>query len=522
MNGRRRIIMVALAILLALSAAAAWQRLAGRSMPTEFVAVERLPRIRPDYCATVIPPNIAPLNFLVEEPGVEYCVRIHGAAAKDILICSHDPSIVIPTRPWRELLDKSRGGQITVDVYVKSIDGRWSRFEPIHNEIAREEIDSHLVYRLLGPVCNLYRKMGIYQRNLESYDESPLVTNDNIEGCLNCHCFPGNRPGTFSFQVRAGKPTGARLTSGMIVVRDGHAFRPATETKAAPRLPSYSSWNPNGSVVAFSMNKPALHFHGTGAEIRDVVDSDCHLAALNILTGAVSSSPAIADSRRLESFPGWSADGKVLYFVSAERSWGQNQPLPVITIEEVKYDLMCVPYDVEKDAWGSAKMVLSAATTGKSICEPRASPDGRYLLFCMSDYGAFPIHQASSDLYLMDLESREYRRLECNSDQSDAWHCWSSNSRWIVFSSRRDNGLLARPYFCYFDAQGRARKAFVLPQKDPTFYDSWFRTYNLPELTSGPVTVSQRELEKAILAGKTTAEGSQTPVPDDGDAYRIN
>ena len=78
----------------------------GRDLPTECDAVRRPPRIRPDYSETVIPPNIAPLNFLVEEPGVEYRVRIHGAEGEDILIGSRSPSIVIPPRPWRELLEQ--------------------------------------------------------------------------------------------------------------------------------------------------------------------------------------------------------------------------------------------------------------------------------------------------------------------------------------------------------------------------------------------------------------------------------
>ena len=153
---------------------------------------------------------------------------------------------------------------------------------------------------------------------------------------------------------------------------------------------------------------------------------------------------------------------------------------------------MRVPYDMEKDAWGRPEPVLTAAQTGMSISEPRASPDGRYLLFCMSAYGGFPVYQPSSDLYLMDLRSGQHRRLQCNSDASESWHCWSSNSRWIVFSSKRDNGWLARPYFSYIDAQGREHKPFLLPQKDPAFYDTWLKTYNVPELTTGPITMPRR------------------------------
>jgi hypothetical protein len=160
-----------------------------------------------------------------------------------------------------------------------------------------------------------------------------------------------------------------------------------------------------------------------------------------------------------------------------------------------------------------------------SICEPKTSPDGHYLLFCMLNYGAFPPVQSSSDLYLMELGSGKYRRLECNSQSSEAWHCWSSNSRWIVFASKRDNPLLARPYFSYIDSKGREHKPFVLPQKDPAFYDTWLKTYNVPELVSGPITIMQEELLGAIAPDGAAPGGLPKAVPPPHaaeDPYRSN
>jgi hypothetical protein len=525
MNGwsRKLILGATAAAPLVLLAVVAWWWLAGCDLPAAWTAAQRLPRIRPDYSETVIPPNIAPLNFLVEEPGVEYRVQIHGAGDEHILIASRSPSIVIPQRPWRELLSQNRGGRIHLDIYVKGEDGRWSRFDSIENDVAREEIDSHLVYRLLGPVCNLYHDIGIYQRNLENYDESPIVTNDTFGGCVNCHSFTNNRPDLFSFHVRPGP--GKKVEAGMIVVRDGRAYRLKPEKKAAPKPPGYTSWHPSGSLAAFSMGKTRQIFRGAGLEIRDVYDLQSHLAIVNVETGSVLSSPGIADPGRLETFPSWSADGKILYFSSAKMSWGQDKSPPIDDLSKTKYDLMCVRFDIKKGALSQPETVLAAADTGMSICEPRTSPDGRYLLFCMSTYGGFPIHQSSNDLYILDLKSGKHRRLECNSEQSDSWHCWSSNSRWIVFSSKRDNGLLARPYFSYFDQEGREHKPFVLPQKDPLFYDTWLRTFNVPELVSGPVTVSQEELLRAINSKDASTDEppkSEPPARANEDPYQNN
>jgi len=43
----------------------------------------------------------------------------------------------------------------------------------------------------------------------------------------------------------------------------------------------------------------------------------------------------------------------------------------------------------------------------------------------------------------MDLEAAQqtgeykYSRLDINSSESESWHSWSSNSRWIVFKKRQ-------------------------------------------------------------------------------------
>jgi len=61
------------------------------------------------------------------------------------------------------------------------------------------------------------------------------------------------------------------------------------------------------------------------------------------------------------------------------------------------------------------------------------------------------------------------------------------------------DGLFARPFFSYVDEQGRFHKPFVLPQADPAFYDTCLKTFNLPELVLGPVTVKPSDLARAIV-----------------------
>ncbi len=500
---RRRLRHISLAgVLTLLALALSHWILCDGDLPAEWATADRPPQIRPDYEGVVIPPNICPLNFVVDEPGVSFLVRVHATQGESIDIAGKRPTIVIPLRRWKKLLEQNRGGQIGMDVYVEGSDGRWKRFDTIEIRVAMEAIDSHLIYRLLGPVFTDWGRIGLYQRNLEDYTESPVLRNTSFDrGCVNCHAFAGgNRPERFSFHVRPSAT--ARFEGGMLGVSDGQVFRIATESKAAPTLPTYTSWHPTAPLAAFSLNDMGQFMHGAGAEVREVFDMKSDIAVVNLRTGAVSS--ALSAPERLETFPAWSADGEYLYFCSAPALWKDRSTPPYRDYDQVKYDLMRIRYDIKADSWGEPEAVLSAQEAGLSVSEPRVSPDGRFVLCCTAPYGSFPVLQAESDLHMIELKKdgpNRHRPLEnANSSEADSWHSWSSNSRWIVFSSKRGNGLFARPYICYVDGEGNDSKPFLLPQKDPCFYDTCLKTYNVPELVRGAVTVSEDDLASAILS----------------------
>jgi Tol biopolymer transport system component len=264
----------------------------------------------------------------------------------------------------------------------------------------------------------------------------------------------------------------------------------------------YTSWHPSGKIAAYSLNKVRQFFHTTGSEVRGVVDLDSAICYYDLESGTVKTTEALKLKDRLESYPAWSADGKYLYYCSAPKLWPDTKKLPPDNFDKTKYDLMRISYDINTDKWGQPETFLSADETGLSILIPRLSPDGRFLLFTMCDHGCFPIYHPDSDLYMMDLESREYHKLDINSDTSESWHSFSSNSRWIAFSSKRMDGLYTRTFFSYVDKNGKVYKPFVMPQRDPEFYDSLLMTYSVPELIKGPIKVSHRTLARTIYSAK--------------------
>jgi hypothetical protein len=134
---------------------------------------------------------------------------------------------------------------------------------------------------------------------------------------------------------------------------------------------------------------------------------------------------------------------------------------------------------------------------GQSVTLPRVSPDGRYLLFAKAEFGCFHVWHSDADIFLMDLKTREVSELPTvNSPRSESYPTWSSNGRWIMVDSRRDDGNYTRPFIAYFDKNGKAHKAFEVPQKDPNFYTFFLRSFNRPEFMVEPVKVTPQEFAK--------------------------
>jgi hypothetical protein len=137
---------------------------------------------------------------------------------------------------------------------------------------------------------------------------------------------------------------------------------------------------------------------------------------------------------------------------------------------------------------------------------PSVSPDGKFMVCSMSDYGYFTIFHKKSDIYLIDLETKEYKKLEINSSSNESYSSWSSNSRWLVFSSKRIDDVFTRPHIAYIDSNGVAHTPFVLPQKNPDMYEQLLANYNRPELISGKIELSAREIRDIVFQDAQNVE----------------
>jgi Tol biopolymer transport system component len=346
-------------------------------------------------------------------------------------------------------------------------------------------IDKYLTYRLIEPGYILWNKMGIYQRNLENFSENPIMINSLSDGnCMNCHTACWNNSSTLMFHMRGEH-------GGTVIYKDKTLSKINTKTDKTISPGVYPSWHPSGNYIAFSVNNIVQNFHSIPSKRVEVYDTLSDIIVYDIRKNLVATCKGLSDPDMLETFPAWSPDGRELYFCSARK-------LPMNQNEQIRYDLFRIAFDPDNFSFGSTDTVVSVSGKGKSISFPRISPDGRYLLFCLSDFGNFSIWHPESDLWLLDLTSGKVSKPDINSNKSESFHTWSSSGRWIVFSSRREDGLYTRPYFSYFDSSGTAHKPFILPQKDPGFYLNFMKSYNLPELVTSHIDLNPGKLRGII------------------------
>lgn len=466
-------------------------------IPESAEKTNKLPAIYPDYTEITIPPNIAPLNFLIKETGEKFIVRFTPENGKPVIISNNSPSIKINAGDWKRMLSENLGKQLKVDVFV-SENGNWKQFNTFTQQISNDEIDSYLSYRLINSAYVLWFEMGIYQRNLENFEQDVIIQNKSVGGgCINCHSLSRNNPEKFMFHIRAKFP-------GTVIYNNGKLEKVETKTDYTLASAAYGNWHPDGKHIAFSVNKINQNFHVFKDQSNEVTDKYSDLVVYNTENKTLTTCAAVS-TRSRENLPEWSADGKTLYYISAPEAVDDSAR----TI--ARYSLMKIPYDVETKIWGLPDTVISANLTGKSITFPRTSPDGKFIAFCMTEYGYFTIHHKNSDILLFDIEKQQIVLPEgLNSTETESYHSWSSNGRWLIFSSRRMDGVHTRTFFAHIDQSGKAGKPFVLPQENPEFYTDYLLNFNRPEMMTGKITVTPQQIRDA-------AREAASPVSFDPD-----
>ena len=440
--------------------------------PKDVVELDTLPPIYPDYCNVTIPENIAPLNFLLRAD----CEAIEVKAGELVLNASGNEA-VFDIDDWKTLMQQSSGKEIEVTI-TALVNGTWKQYKSFRWQVVGDRVDPYLTYRLIEPDYEIWNHVQIQQRCVENFEVNALGHYEQLENrCMNCHTYANQDPSLSMMYVRG--PGG-----GAILNSNGELQK--------LNIPGsvYFGFSPSGRYITYSTQKIIPAFHSLASKRLEVYDAASNVFVADMQEHRVISSPLLSDSLKFETFPTFSPDGKYIYYCTAD-----TVSLPR-DIKNLQYSLVRIPFD---ETTGTIGTQVDTLFSQRSVCHPRISPDGRYLLYTVADYGTFPIWHPEADLQMMNLQTGAIDSLSiANSEKSDTYHAWSSNSRWFVFASKRDDGLYGKPYFCYVDSHGKAHKPFCLPQQHPTFYDNNLKSFNAPELGKGKVPFDVNDVAKAM------------------------
>ena len=434
---------------------------------------DRSTAVFPDYREVTVPCNIAPLNFYYTDSDGSRFVTSFSCGELSYTLRGRD--VVWKEKAWKKLLEAAKGSDIQVVSSYRTAGGPVSFQWSIH--VSADPIDGYLTYRLIEPGFEVWDDLEILERKLENFDTRAISDWRNTGNkCMNCHIHSQGR-GSLSMLYIRGEGGGAILNRG------GTLRKLTLRDSAMISSTVYGEIHPGGRWGVFSTNKIIPAMHSAPYRRMEVYDTASDLCVADFDGNRMLTFPAYAREDVFETFPVFSADGNSVYYCA---SLAANLPAG---LEQLRYSLVRVPFDPETgELGGPADTLWSGPVHHASVCHPKASPDGRWLLFTVADYGTFPINHRECDLYLMDLSTGDAFPLdEVNSDKSDTYHSWSSDSKWFVFASKRGDGLYGKPYFSHVSPDGTTTKPFLLPQRDPHFYDRMLRSFNVPDLGDSPV-----------------------------------
>jgi len=349
--------------------------------------------------------------------------------------------------------------------------------------ISRDPADDYIVYRLVSPPFSSAKTPNLFTRDIRK-DEQKLFLSARRKYCVNCHCFSSKQGnvGKLSIQVRSLDARGHKLPVylGVYDIDKGSGYR--VQLPFEIQMTTYMAWSPDHMKLAFSANQKIAALKPILYETQLAGMSTSDIAIYDLTRNEAYLLPGASDPNMLEVYPRWSPDQTLIVF--SRSPVGAH---PAYTL----YDLYAIQVDggEESVAWP----VEDAGNNARSSYFPRFSPDGKWFSFCQCDGG--DLIRSSSDIYLKagNLKGPAHT-LACNVPYAaDSWHSWSSNSRWIVWASKRDGGIYASLYLTHIDEAGHASPAIRLPVKrrpDASF--------NIPEFVAHDPRIRETDLYEAI------------------------
>jgi tetratricopeptide (TPR) repeat protein len=433
---------------------------------------------------SIFPPDITPPTIIWKDAGgnSDFWIITAEIDSKNLLKIKSDKLQWKPSKDdWRLMKQNSSGKdlKITISGYKKDKQNLITSSASINISTSKDSVIAPVFYRDVPlPFSFALKNLEKVRWRLGYIDEDTTakVVMEKLPVCANCH--------TFSFD---GKTIGMDVDAhsdkdayGIAHIEPNTVMHKMIRWSASQNnSPTYgllSAASPDGNFFIST-----LHDNEFFVVQEDLAYSQLFFPIKGILKvydrnkDKFWNLQGANDTNLVSTNPTWSPDEKYIYFCRAvaipseESGFIDAFKRDSIRYKKLvddfysekrhfKYDIYRLPFNGGNG--GKEEMVKGASANGMSNYFPRISPNGKWLVYTQAKN--FMLLQPDSKLWIIPAEGGTPRELKCNVEGlMNSWHSWSPNSRWLVFSSKRQ-GLYTKLYLTHIDENGNDSPAILL------------------------------------------------------------
>ncbi|MEM6581442.1 MAG: tetratricopeptide repeat protein [Pseudomonadota bacterium] len=343
--------------------------------------------------------------------------------------------------------------------------------------------------------------------SVDSIEQPPIVLED-LPVCGNCHSFSGDGS-VLGLDVDYGNDKGGYAilpVSEQMVLNDEKIITWSDYEKddGEATFGLLSQVSPDGRYVISTVKDRAVFVATPGIEFSQLFfPIKGILVVYDTQTGTYTPLPGADDPEYVQSNPTWSPDGQWVVFARTkayEKASIANASTILLDENDVpefiedqepfKFDLYRVPFNEGRG--GVAEPIEGASHNGMSNFFAKFSPDGKWIVFTQAEN--YMLLMPDSELYIIPAEGGGARRLLANTPRMNSWHSFSSNGRWLVFSSKA-NTPYTQLFLTHIDEEGNSTPPVVLDR-----FTGTYGAANIPEFVPLPAAAIAQIKEQFLDA----------------------
>ena len=450
---------------------------------------------------TLFPPEIAAPTFVwrddTEGAGSWTVLVRFGDGGEELRFATPEPSWRPSEGDWAEIKRRSTDRDAAVAIVGTGPQGEAVSSSSVRIRTSTDPVGDSIFYREvpLPFIAAVQDPSRIRWRfgSVDSLEQPPVVLED-LPVCGNCHSFSGDG-GVLGLDVDYGNDKGGYAilpVSEQMVLSDEEiiTWSDYRRDDGEATFGLLSQVSPDGRYVISTVKDRAVFVATPGIEFSQLFfPIKGILVVYDTKTGTYAPLPGADDPQYVQSNPTWSPDGKWIVFARArayQKDAIANASSVLLDENDVpefiedrqpfKFDLYRVPFNAGRG--GEAEPIEGASHNGMSNFFAKFSPDGKWIVFTRAEN--YMLLMPDSELFIIPAAGGEARRLRANTRRMNSWHSFSSNGRWLVFSSKA-NTPYTQLFLTHIDDDGNSTPPVVL--------DRFTQTYgaaNIPEFVPLP------------------------------------